>query len=179
MEKIIVPCANCGKDIEKLAKEYRRQIKRGKDRFFCNSSCAAQKINTEVVRTGNPEFLVANNRRDELTPFRWFVLRSKYRGRKKNYGCDVDAQYLKQLWEQQKGVCPLSGWNLVLPKDSDGWEAYLPTNASLDRIDNNLGYVQGNVRFISVMANIARQTFTDEQVKEFCRAVVKHEMATS
>ncbi len=171
--KIKVNCVNCDKEIEKEAREYRRQIKKGNTRFFCNNSCAAIKIKSEIERRGNPEYLLghAGNRRDEFTPFRWFVLRAQYRDRRKKYGCNLTVQYLKQLWEQQKGICSLSGWQLILPKDSDGWKEYLPTNASLDRIDNNLGYIEGNVRFISVMANIARQSFTDEQLIEFCKAV--------
>ena len=44
--------------------------------------------------------------------------------------------------------------------------------ASLDRIDNSLGYVKGNVRFISIMANYCRNTFEDKDLMEFCEAVV-------
>lgn len=54
------------------------------------------------------------------------------------------------------------------------WSVPSPWNASLDRIDNAKGYIQGNVRFITVMANLARSTFTDEQVLEFCHAVVQN-----
>ena len=44
--------------------------------------------------------------------------------------------------------------------------------ASIDRIDNDLGYIEGNVRFVSVMYNYARNNFTDEQVLQFAQAVV-------
>lgn len=115
--------------------------------------------------------LISNNRRDEFTSFRWFILRAEYRNRNKNIGCDITVEYLKDLWQKQGGICPISGWKLTLPKDSDGWNEYLPTNASLDRIDNSIGYLKGNVRFISVMANLARQTFSDEQLISFCKAV--------
>lgn len=174
MEKTItLNCSNCNKEFEKEAKEYRRRIKKGNNRFFCTSSCAAVKINTEIVRVGNPQFLFADNRRDEYTPFRWFVLRAQYRGkRKKKYGSDVTVEYLKELWEKQKGICPFTGWKLSLPQDASKWDEKSTQNASLDRIDNSIGYMKDNVRFISVMANLARQDFTDEQVIEFCKAVV-------
>jgi hypothetical protein len=45
-------------------------------------------------------------------------LRDKHRDKKKNYGCDITAEYLKQLWENQKGICPFTGWGLILPKDT-------------------------------------------------------------
>ena len=47
-------------------------------------------------------------------------------------------------------------------------------SASLDRIDNSKGYVQGNVRFVSVMFNFARNKFSDEEVIEFAQAVIKN-----
>jgi hypothetical protein len=106
------------------------------------------------------------------------VLRAEYRDRNKNYGCDLTIEHLKVLWESQNGKCPFTGLDLILPYDSDGWKEYSPYNASIDRIDNSKGYMQGNVRFISVMANLARQSFSDIQLIDFCKAVAKHEMAT-
>lgn len=164
-------CTNCNTNFEIKDREYKRQTKKGRIEFFCSRTCAAIKNNKDNPRLGNPENLIAENRRDEFTSFRWFILRAQYRDRRKKYGCNLTVQYLKQLWEKQNGICPLSGQKLILPKDSDGWIEYLPINASLDRINNNLGYMQGNVRFISVMANLARQSFTDEQLIEFCKAV--------
>lgn len=170
--KIRINCSNCGKEFEKSAKEHRRQIKQGNTRFFCTSSCAAIKNNSEIKRKGNPEFLISSNRLDEFSPFRKFVSKAKYRDSMKNYGCDITIEYLKDLWEEQNGICPFTGWFLILPKDSNlGFEQTNPANASLDRIDNDKGYVRGNVRFVAFIANIARQNFTDDQLKDFCKAV--------
>jgi hypothetical protein len=111
-------------------------------------------------------------KRDEYTSFRWFLLRSEYRDRHKKCGCDLDIIYLKELWEEQKGICPLTGWELILPNDTKkAFNTSDPRNASLDRIDPSKGYVRGNVRYICYMANIAKHKFTDEQLIEFCRAV--------
>ena len=152
--------------------EYDRQIKRGRSNFFCSRSCATSKSNEDNPRPGNVNYLKANNRKDDLTPFRWFILRGEYRDRKNNYGCDITTEYLKQLWEDQKGICPFTGWNLILPSNTKkAWEINSPNNASLDRINNSLGYLQGNVRFICVMANYARHIFSDEQLINFCKSV--------
>lgn len=80
------------------------------------------------------------------------------------------------LFEKQAGKCPVTGWEMILPDSTrKGWDGgNNPRNASLDRIDNDKGYVEGNVRFVSLIANMARQTFTDEQVVEFCKAVNKN-----
>lgn len=169
----------CGKDFDKDAKEHKRRLKAGHTRFFCSQSCVCTKSNEEHPRKGDASRLIAGNRRDEHTPFRWFVARAIYRDRKKHYGCDITTEYLKSLWDLQEGKCPFTGWSLILPHDIDGWEEYHPANASVDRIDNSKGYMQGNVRFISVMANLARQSFSDIQLIDFCKAVANYEMAPS
>lgn len=175
MKTIELKCAYCEAVVVKELREYKRQIKNGNNRFFCNNSCSAKKINSEVKRIGNPEFLVAGNRRDEFTPFRWFILRAQYRDRKKKYGCDLNVEYLKHLWEIQNGLCPFTGWSLILPQDTNGWKLDHSANASIDRLDNSKGYMRDNVRFISVIANYARNRFTDEQLKHFCQAVTNND----
>lgn len=98
--------------------------------------------------------------------------RARYRKRKGP--TDLTPEYLKALWEEQGGACPFTGWLLELPKDTYGFSEHSPRNASLDRVDNSKGYVQGNVRFIALMANIARCDFSDTEVVDFCRAVVEN-----
>ena len=79
---------------------------------------------------------------------------------------------LKNIWEQQKGICPLTGWELKLPDTTDGWKNPPDIRrASLDRIDSSRPYEIGNIRFISVIANYAKNSFTDQEVIEFCKAV--------
>lgn len=81
------------------------------------------------------------------------LLRSEYRDRNNKCGCDLTIEYIKQIWDDQNGICPLTGWALILPQGTaKGWETSDPSNASLDRIDPSKGYVKGNVRFIAYMA---------------------------
>ena len=182
MKTIQLICATCNNEFTKIFREYKRRLKEGHTRFFCSRSCACLKNNEEHPRKGNYQLLISNNRRDQYTPFRWFILRAEYRDRNKGYGCDLSAEYLKQLWDEQDGICPLTGLNLILPVNTRmGFIESNPNNASIDRIDNSKGYLQGNVRFVSVMANLARQSFSDEQLIDFCKAVVKFkdDVATS
>jgi hypothetical protein len=108
---------------------------------------------------------------DELSPFRKFLHSIKNRFVEKGKSYTVTEIDLKKVWDEQKGICPLTGWNLILPRTSTGFERADIKNASVDRIDNNRGYDTDNIRFISVMANICRGTFSDDHVKEFCQAV--------
>jgi len=116
-------------------------------------------------------------KKDSLTPFRWFVLRAKFRSKQcKRKNCGVTPEFLKQLFDSQNGICPITGWNLVLPDStSKGWSnGPSPQNASLDRIDPSMGYIETNVRFVSLMANHARNSFDDNTLIDFCESVVKN-----
>jgi hypothetical protein len=96
------------------------------------------------------------------------------RARYRQKDTDLTVEFLRELWDSQNGRCPLTGWKMVLPPSTKGWTDFLPENASLDKVDPKQGYLKGNVRFISVMANYAKHLWTDEYVLDFCRAVVQH-----
>ena len=118
----------------------------------------------------------------EISPFRMFLKMIKARVKdsiSKDKGCksisDISLENLMELWKEQKGICPLTGWELILPINTTGWtEGPDIHNASIDRIDSNVGYVKGNVRYISFMANICKQSFTDSDVRVFCAAVTEN-----
>ena len=169
---ITLECLNCSEQFERRLTEHRRDLREGY-RVFCSIGCAAIWRNTRGMTnpSGNPQNLVADNHRDEYTPFRYFKRVSK--ARKREY--DLDLPYLKDLWEGQGGHCPLTGWKLRLPQSTAGFGGAVPDNASLDRIDSNLGYVKGNVRYIALMANWARNSWDDDMLRAFARAVVEHE----
>lgn len=60
---------------------------------------------------------------------------------------------------------------MVLPDGAIGWAVRNPCNASLDRVDHAVGYLKGNVRFVTFMANVARSNFSDSELLGFCKAV--------
>jgi hypothetical protein len=172
MSRVTVECASCGKQFERTKKEVKRNQKVGR-KTFCSRSCsgkANQHSLGEHHGHGNTALLVvyAGNRRTPQTPFKWFM--RNVNRRKKEVNIDID--HIMEVWEQQKGICPFTGWKLELPKNctvfADGSRLQ---RASLDRIDSSKGYVKGNVRFISVMANLCKNNFTDQEVRLFCKAV--------
>lgn len=175
MASVRLVCARpgCETVFWRSEKEHRRSLKVGR-REFCSRSCCAKVCNNEHLRIGNPQYLVPDNLRDRYTPFRWFMARAVYRRDRKG-DTDLTLEFLSALWERQGGRCPFTGWPMLLPKSTEGkWEPGPKwRRASLDRIDNAKGYAKGNVRFVSVIANMARQDYGDEAVYEFCEAVVE------
>jgi hypothetical protein len=165
-------CAYCGKKLEKKLSEINRQKKRGKKIFYCNRICAG-KNNVQHLHKYAGKFnnnLIPNNRSDQYTEFRWYIKNVIKNSKKKNQGYDIDLKYLKDLWEQQGGICPFTKEKLELRTHTTKNKSH-PYSASLDRIDNSKGYIKGNVRFVSLIFNYARNTFSDDTVIEFCKKI--------
>lgn len=176
MTKIELTCEVCDKTFLRNKGEWNRSQKLGR-KDFCSRKCSCIYGNKVRPNRGNVANLIPNNARDEFTPFRFYIKVSKCRTKSKEkfFEMNLSLEYLKDLWEAQNGKCILSGVDLVLPKNCDRFGYTGPNKASLDRINNSLGYVKGNVRFISYIANIARNGFTDEELIEFCKAVVNQQ----
>ena len=183
MNKITVQCCYCGKTFEKELKCYNKAVK-AKQNHCCSRKCSASHGNIENPRCGNPNISKSSdNKKDIYSPFRWFMLsvraraNATKRGRKNN---EIDAKYLSEVWNSQNGICPYTGWKLLLPKNSSGWDddqnkiGNRTKKASLDRIDNSLGYIKGNVRFISIMANLARNVYKEIELVTFCYSVTNN-----
>jgi hypothetical protein len=58
-------------------------------------------------------------------------------------------------------VCPYTGKKMSLGKETS------PYSASLDRIDSSKGYMKGNVEFVCLAVNLAKQSFSREQMMTF------------
>ena len=165
-------CDYCGKEAEKVSSELDRNIKSGR-KCFCSRSCAASYNNrhraTTTLAPSQIENLkkMSSNRRDEFTPFRYTLRCVKRRDKEIN----VDLDVLKQVWENQKGICPYSGIKLILPEDNNLNDIKFTERASLDRIDSSKGYIIGNIQFISTPINLMKQEMSDEETKMFLRQI--------
>jgi hypothetical protein len=158
-------CVNCGGHFLKSSKEYNRRIKLNKS-LYCSLSCAGvanqDSLGEYKGKTLQIPIDVVKRKKDKFSDLRVFARLARRRDTEQ----DLTLEYLKDLWEQQNGICPLTGWVLSLERKAK------PNQASLDRIDSNKGYIQGNVRYIALIANLCKWTFDDEQLIHFCKSVV-------
>lgn len=178
MKTIKVKCAECGNEFNRSLSEYNRNKKIGRE-IFCNNSC--QTINKNKKLT--PEFRKkhcydiskhAGNRQCEFSPFKPYL--SKWRSSmvKHKNEIDIDQVYLKQLWESQDGICPYTGIKMILPKNTKEHQSIRSLKkASLDRIDSSKGYLKGNVEFVCYAINMAKNSFTRKDMKEFLLEMVE------
>lgn len=109
---------------------------------------------------------------DEFTPFRYVLKCINGPARKRNI--DITLKDLKDQWLKQEGICPYSKVKLVLKthKKSDKIKQYL--QASIDRKDSSKPYTKDNIQFVSVTCNLAKQSSSDEEMREFIDIIVKN-----
>jgi hypothetical protein len=161
-------CDNCGVKFEKPLSEITRNNNLGRQNF-CSRTCVG-KNNTKNFGDRKNNYDISkhsNNSRDKFTGLRSFLRRIK----NKYHNYDVDLVYLKEVWDNQHR-CVYTGVELVLPK----WRGINDPlyTASIDRIDSNKGYIKGNLQFISIAANLAKNAMTHEQMLKFCKLIIEN-----
>lgn len=95
-------------------------------------------------------------------------VRSYARGSEK---VGVTVADLINLFERQEGRCVMTGVTFSLEPAKGTWRN--PHAPSLDRIDLSIGYVPGNCRLITLIANVARSDFGDDAFYEMCTRAVE------
>lgn len=114
-----------------------------------------------------------SGKHDQYSEFREHLRRIKRR--KKYY--DITLDDLKEAWDRQNGICPYTNVKLENPS----WNWYKQLNqipkyklASIDRIDPELGYIKGNIQFVSMLINFAKWNLTDREMHEFIQIIREH-----
>ena len=75
----------------------------------------------------------------------------------------LTKEYLNNLFESQNGLCAITGDSL---EDIN--------KASLDRINSNKPYIEGNVQWVTVQANKSKHILSMQELYEFCHKVLNH-----
>jgi hypothetical protein len=83
----------------------------------------------------------------------------------RGYEWELFPEHINTMYEEQSGVCAYSG--LTIGWDVRGWGH----TASIDRIENNLGYYRDNVQLVHKEINMMRGSLSDTRFKELCHLV--------
>ena len=82
----------------------------------------------------------------EADPFKTLARLKKSECKKKGIDFNLDAEYLRALWT---GICPITGGLITIGNKGMGSSK----SAHLDRFNPDMGYVKGNVEYISGRMN--------------------------
>jgi len=93
--------------------------------------------------------------------------RWKAGAKSRNFPFEVSVEYLQELLESQNFKCAYTNMDMLCPKTYNEKREMTssPYLLSLDRIDNELGYIEGNVQFVCVWTNKAKGTYSHETFK--------------
>lgn len=178
-EQVEITCDVCGKVFTRNSSEVKRNQRLGR-RTFCSRQCTGKASVGNLPKVKKTDHLPKGRVVDDYSRFREYFKLIARRTEARNETLSITLDDIKQQWESQNGICPFTGWKLDIPRTTMWSESPLtPRRASIDRIDSSIGYVPGNIRFVSVIANYCKNSFTDDDVIEFCRAVVEYQAQLS
>ena len=146
-------CECCGVVVTKENRTIARNDRDGKP-HVCSRSCGLAM--SHRVRQG------------VTYGFAYYIKVAKSRAVAKGLSFDLTSEYLAELYS---GRCALTGMPILLKKKSD--KEKLLHYASIDRIDNKFGYLQGNVQFVAMGINYMRNTVDVDSAKEFIDKIRK------
>lgn len=99
-------------------------------------------------------------------PARTLIIQARARAKKKGISFDVSEEDITI-----PSTCPVFGFNLDFNIGKGAGGKF--NSVSLDRIDNNKGYIPGNVQVISSLANRMKSAANPEQLVQFAKWVLR------
>jgi hypothetical protein len=83
---------------------------------------------------------------------------------------NITIEYIQNLLEKQNYKCALSGIEICGSRNPYDkiCDTHKKQTASLDRIDSNKGYIEGNVQWTHKLVNIAKQNLSDKDFIQLC-----------
>jgi predicted transcriptional regulator len=107
-----------------------------------------------------------------LTPYIWNII---VRGaRERNIDILVSREEAYNLLVSQNYKCALTGIDIGYSDTTRGHVAGQST-ASLDRIDNTLGYIEGNIQWVHKTVNMMKHTSNQDDFIYWCQLIAQHQ----
>lgn len=152
--------------------------------WHCECECGNTKdvMRTSLIRGGttscgcyNQERIFGGYEEIGLTYWNNLVNGASRRG----YVFDLDIVYGWNLYLEQNRKCAISGIHIRFASRYDRMKNDIENLASLDRIDNSIGYVRGNVQWVHKEINRMRGSLSLEEFISFCSIIRKNNNETT
>lgn len=140
-------CPQCGTEVSHLRRAY-----------CINAHNIKQPCKRCSNKNNNPSGMCGSVR---LAWYESFYKSALTRG----YSWDLCPEYINDLYEEQDQVCALSGLSIGWSKV--GWDH----TASIDRIDNDIGYTIDNIQLVHKQINMMRGSLSIPEFIKLCDAV--------
>jgi len=100
-----------------------------------------------------------------------FLASIKAGARKRKIEYSVSNEYIWEIFLNQNRKCKYTGIPLFFSR-SNLEHRMGQANASLDRIDPSLPYIEGNVQWVHKRVNIMKGNMNEKEFLDFCEAIV-------
>ena len=139
---------------------------------WCRENPEYKKQLDKKYRDSNKEKTKTRNARryQNLTVEQKFEMLIKAAQKKKNFKCLISADYLKTVWQIQEGRCAYT----KLPLTADANQL---TTMSLDRINSDLDYIEGNIQLVCVSVNRMKSDFPERDFVWLCNLITQNNTA--
>lgn len=156
-------------------KEYRRSVKGKKTLQLYLSTKKGKAIKKKAnIASQNRIFeLFKKGKRERFWRNRLKDL--KFYSKRRNIKFNLNIDDLEKIWINQKGLCALTGVELMPGKnlkDLKKNNTYSSSKLlSFDRIENNIGYLKSNLRFVSNYANSFKGTLSNTMMYNLSKII--------
>lgn len=100
----------------------------------------------------------------------------KKNARKRNIEFNITKEEAWNIFLKQNKRCIYTGLKITHLKylcRKNGKDIYHLGTASIDRIDNNLGYINGNIQWVHKDINSMKSYFTEKYFLKLCKLIVR------
>jgi hypothetical protein len=118
--------------------------------------------------------VVRTRRSSRMGYLQYLACQMKIRARNQGRKCSIDYPFLELLWCQQEGRCALTGMSMCHTYARSNSQRLL-LNASVDRIDSDIGYIPDNVQLVGVRLNLMKGAVNQKTFFDLCRIVCNYE----
>ncbi len=147
-------------------------------KWLCKCSCGKEvEVLGKSLRTGGTQSCGCYHKDvmwkgyGELSLSYWSSV--KRAAEERNIELTISMEYVWDLFLKQNKKCRFSGVELNF-REHINYPNYRTQTASLDRIDNSKGYIEGNVQWVHKKVNELRGKFPVEEFKMWCKLISKN-----
>ena len=116
-----------------------------------------------------------NNRRTYSSSYQQYLMRVgyslKHARKKQGFDWELESEDLIDLWQRQKGRCALTNVIMTHHRDGGGSKAF---NASVDRINPEVGYLKENLQLVCYAVNMLKGSLAPDEFFFWIKSIYEH-----
>lgn len=147
-----------------------------KPKKYCSQKCGMAYHNKFVRDKDKMKKIVAEYYKDY--PAKRFMVSTRSSAKKRNLLFELTEKWFEE--KLKRGVCETTGLPIKTKAYQEGARGirsfYSP---SIDRIDNNVGYIPSNCRIVCWGVNLAKNTFTDRDLNALSLSILLRHLQKS